>query len=77
MCRCINCFEMAILKFKMAAMSDLIWSPAGRDRKIRCAYRLAVWIRCRCYSFVIPFLKRISQVKQFWWSSGKTWSGAI
>ncbi len=52
--RCINCFAMAILKFKMAAMSDLIWSPAGRDRKIRCAYRLAVWIRCRCYSFVIP-----------------------
>ena len=53
MCRCINCFAMAILKFKMAAMSDLIWSPAGRDRKIRCAYRLAVWIRCRRYSFVI------------------------
>ena len=31
--RCINCFAMAILKFKMAAMSDLISSPAGRDRK--------------------------------------------
>ena len=40
--RCINCFAMAILKFKMAAMSDLIWSPAGRDKKIRCAYQLAV-----------------------------------
>ena len=31
--RCINCFAMAILKFKMAAMSDLIghqWVVIGR-----------------------------------------------